>query len=737
MATDTSAAQARSKDFMLESDTRIASITQELEAKLGINAKANSVMMAHTKTGFQLPLIGHLTAPLQTRVLALLLALCLIVLIAAAALDTYFFSSNALHVELAGDTLTHSQRLAKASFGAMQGERAAFGQLKESRAKVGNNLHALLEGGEFEGRKVEPSGENIKRTLVETIKMWGETESAAAVLVKNEEPLMSYGQQLDTINTASRPLQEQAQQIAALKVQMGASGAEVGDVSELSMLSQRISKHANELTQGKNISSEAAFGLGKDIVSFKNISSRLSTTNDLRKPQANELGKVLTTMGVNFSAVSDGASNILKNVGNIRAAKVAEQTIFSASEPLKKQLEDIQKQLAQEREIRDVYFWLMLLSGILVLLFALAIAKVILDENRWRTRLAEHAKIQAQEQELGVKQLNERNQSAILRLMNELQEVADGDLTVQATVSEDVTGAIADSVNYTVEELRALIGRINVTAQSVSNATGKARVTTGMLLKLSEQQSADIQTTGDNVLAMARNITAVSKRAENSSIVAQRALAASQAGQQAVQASLQGMNGIRDQIQDTAKRIKRLGESSQQISEIVDLIGDITEQTNVLALNASIQAASAGEAGRGFTVVADEVQRLAERSAEAAKQVAALVRAIQTDTQDAVSAMAKSTQGVVEGAQLADTAGTAITHISSISQELAEIILDIAKTTRGQADQAQTVARAITQILSMTEKTTLGTRETAQSTEELSALAQELKQSVARFKVVT
>jgi twitching motility protein PilJ len=217
--------------------------------------------------------------------------------------------------------------------------------------------------------------------------------------------------------------------------------------------------------------------------------------------------------------------------------------------------------------------------------------------------------------------------------------------------------------------------------------------------------------------------------------VAQKALSASQAGQQAVQASLHGMNSIRDQIQDTAKRIKRLGESSQQIGEIVDLIGDITEQTNVLALNASIQAASAGEAGRGFTVVAEEVQRLAERSGEATKQVAALVRAIQIDTQDAVSAMARSTQGVVEGAKLADTAGLAITDISKLSQELAEIILDIAKTTRGQADQAQTVAQAITQILSLTQKTTSGTRETSQSTEELSVLAQELKKSVARFKV--
>jgi twitching motility protein PilJ len=705
-------------------------------SRLSSSAVSNGrVDKVSAPSGFKLPLIGHLATASQIRVLSALLGLCLLIAVSLAVLDNYFFGTNALQVEIAGDTLTHSQRLAKASFGAIQGDKSAFAQLKESRSKIGGNLHALLEGGDFQGRTVESSAEETKQILTDTIKLWGTTETASAVLIKNETPLMAYGRQLDTINNASRPLQEQAQQIATLKIQMGANGAEVSSASELSMLSQRIAKNATELTQGKNISSEAAFGLGKDIVSFKTISNRLASTIDPNKPQSAELKKVLTTMEVNFGAVSDGAAAILGNVADIRAAKIAEQTIFNENEALKKQLETVQKNFAQARDVRALYFWLMVTAGGLAVLFALAIAKIIIDENRLRTYLAEQAKDKAQSEESGVKQINERNQTAILRLMNELQEVADGNLTVQATVSEDMTGAIADSVNYTVEELRSLIGRINITAESVSTATGKARETTGMLLKLSEQQSTQIQTTGDSVLAMASNITAVSKRAENSSAVAQKALSASQAGQQAVQASLHGMNSIRDQIQDTAKRIKRLGESSQQIGEIVDLIGDITEQTNVLALNASIQAASAGEAGRGFTVVAEEVQRLAERSGEATKQVAALVRAIQTDTQDAVSAMARSTQGVVEGAKLADTAGLAITDISKLSQELAEIILDIAKTTRGQADQAQTVAQAITQILSLTQKTTSGTRETSQSTEELSVLALELKKSVARFKV--
>jgi twitching motility protein PilJ len=690
---------------------------------------------AKSRSHFKLPLIGHLPSNTQVRILSVLLALFFLIAVIATTADLFFSSKNALHVEIVGDTLTHSQRLAKASFGAMQGEKSAFAELKESRALIGKNLNALNEGGVYEGRTVEPSDDASKPALTEALKLWAVSEEASGMLIQNEPPLMAYGKQLDTINNASRPLQEQAQQVAALKVQMGASGADISSASELSMLSQRIAKSATELTQGKSISSEAAFSLGKDIVSFKDITARITKSVDPKKPQGEELEKTLTTMSLNFNAVNDGASGILGNVAKIRSAKIAEQTIFNESETFKMQLDILQTSLVEERTVRNVYFWVRLISAIIALMMGLLIAKIVLDETRVRTQAAEAEAEKAVADENGLKLVNEKNQTAILRLMNELQVVADGDLTVQATVSEDMTGAIADSVNYTVEELRTLVGRINVTAEGVSLATGRARQTTTMLLKLSEQQSSEIQVTGDRVLSMADNITEVSNRADSSSNVAQRALSASLTGQKAVQASLQGMNGIRDQIQDTAKRIKRLGESSQQISEIVDLIGDITEQTNVLALNAAIQAASAGEAGRGFTVVAEEVQRLAERSGEATKQIAALVRTIQTDTQDAVSAMERSTQGVVEGAKLADAAGVAITDISKVSQELAEIILDIARTTRGQADQAQIVATAIKDILNITERTTAGTRETSQSTEELAKLALELKQSVARFKV--
>ena len=330
----------------------------------------------------------------------------------------------------------------------------------------------------------------------------------------------------------------------------------------------------------------------------------------------------------------------------------------------------------------------------------------------------------------------QQNQMAVLNLLDEMGDLADGDLTVRAEVKENITGAIADSINYTIDSLRGLVTGINRASQQVSTATNQAQSTSAGLLSAAEKQSSQIAETTEAFGNMTRSISQVSSNASQASQVAQRSLQAATQGSLAVQNTIKGMNGIREQIQETSKRIKRLGESSQEIGEIVELISDITEQTNILALNAAIQAASAGEAGRGFTVVAEEVQRLAVRSSEATKQIGAIVKTIQTDTNSAVAAMEKSTEGVVEGARLSDAAGKALTEIETVSNSLARLIQSISTATEAQTQVATTVTKNMQQISEITSQTTEGTKQTAESVGQLTKLAEELRDSVAGFKLV-
>jgi twitching motility protein PilJ len=330
---------------------------------------------------------------------------------------------------------------------------------------------------------------------------------------------------------------------------------------------------------------------------------------------------------------------------------------------------------------------------------------------------------------------NERNQGAILRLLDEIAGLGTGDLTATATVTEDITGAIADSVNIAVESLRGLVTTINQSSVQLDAAARQTQALSQHLAKSSSAQSRQIAAATESIGTMAGSIEEVSGNAERAADVARHSVDIAHKGGDAVRRTIDGMNAIRETIQETSKRIKRLGESSQEIGEITELISDITEQTNVLALNAAIQAASAGEAGRGFSVVAEEVQRLAERSGDATRQIAAIVRTIQTDTQDAVGAMERSTQGVVEGARLSDAAGTALGDIDRVTRELSDLIARISVEASREAQSANVVAENIQHIFAVTEQTSEGTRSTAQMVRELSRTAEELKASVARFKI--
>jgi methyl-accepting chemotaxis protein len=329
----------------------------------------------------------------------------------------------------------------------------------------------------------------------------------------------------------------------------------------------------------------------------------------------------------------------------------------------------------------------------------------------------------------------DRIQRSIEKLLEEVSGVAEGDLSGEAEVTTDVTGAIADSFNLMIAELRRIISKARDTSLQVSSAANEIQTTTEHLAQGSEAQALQIVDTSAAVDELAVSVQQVSDSSGQAAGVAEQALQNARQGADAVSKTIHGMSGIRQQVQETAKRIKRLGESSQEVGEIVELIGDIADRTSILALNASIQAAMAGEAGRGFAVVAEEVERLAERSAEATKRIATLIKSIQSETTEAVAAMEATTREVVGGSSLANEAGQALEAIQSVSGRLAEIIQSISLAAKQQARGSEGVARAMGEISEVTQQTSAGTKQAAVSIRNLAELADELRESMERFRL--
>lgn len=672
----------------------------------------------------------------QQRVLTVGVVASLAVLLISVYLDNRQATNGAAQIEIAGDMLMHSQRLGKAVPVALLGNAQAFKQLKESKEQVTADLLALANGSDE--KHVRATAGAAEPLLEKATTSWKRSEKSAADVLAQQPILTTIGQTLQIFNASNPELLEAAEQVAAIKLQAGANTREVAASAQLVMLTQRMGKNLNEFLSGEGVNPETAFLLGKDTNTFREtLDGLMNGSEALRLSAATdaETRSYLQQLSQRFEAVQKTTQTILQNLPGLIAAKRAQQQIFNDNEALRGELEELQTAYAEAARFRPWTLGAMIVSAVATLLCLAGLAALYLRDSRVRALEAEAREREAEARRLDEKHNNDATQKAILQLMNELQDIADGDLTRQATVTEDITGAIADSVNYTVEELKELVGRVQQTAGDVQHASSQVQETSVQLAATTEEQSRQIRQTGESVVEMADRITQVSRGAAESANVARASLAAAEQGQHAVQNAIAGMNGIREQIQETSKRIKRLGESSQEIGEIVELISDITEQTNVLALNAAIQAASAGEAGRGFSVVAEEVQRLAERSGEATKQIGALIRTIQTDTQDAVHAMEQSTQGVVEGARLSDNAGAALVEIGRVSRQLAELIEQISQTTSHEADLATNVAHHIDGILQVTAQTTAGTRQTATSVRQLTALTEELRNSVSRFKI--
>ncbi|QIB53118.1 MULTISPECIES: methyl-accepting chemotaxis protein [Pseudomonas] len=619
-----------------------------------------------------------------------------------------------------GELRVLSQQISKSATEAATGTPEAFGLLASARDDFQERWDYLSEGREETGLPAAPAA--LQEQVARVQDDWDRVRQNADVILASEATVLSLHEVAVTLADTVPQLQVEYEDIVDVLITAGASASQVSLAQRQSLLAERILGSVNRVLSGDADSVLAADSFGRDASLFGRVlQGMLQGDEDLGIAQVTDEDAIMRLNDVAdmFSYVSDSVDEILLTSPELYQVRLAANDIFTDSQLLLENASDLSRGFEERSDAR----WTNTLVGYALALIALGCIFLIGVQmtRETRARLAETA------------EKNERNQAAILRLLDEIADLADGDLTAEATVTEDFTGAIADSINFSIDQLRALVETINHTALQVATAAQSTQSTAIHLAEASEHQAQEIAGASAAVNEMAVSIDQVSANAAESSAVAERSVAIANKGNEVVQNTIVGMDTIREQIQDTSKRIKRLGESSQEIGDIVSLINDIADQTNILALNAAIQASMAGDAGRGFAVVADEVQRLAERSSGATKQIEALVKTIQTDTNEAVISMEHTTAEVVQGARLAQDAGVALEEIEKVSTSLAALIQNISNAARQQASSAGHISNTMNVIQEITSQTSAGTTTTARSIGELAKLAESMRQSVDGF----
>lgn len=676
-------------------------------------------MKSKKVSGFKVKRSSSLTLPS----LGLLLLLLLVVMVGA---FVYVYFQNKFNTEYLGYAAEQkllSQRIATSALEAAGGKDEAFGTLQQFYNRYQETLRFMRQGNP--ATQLPPLPGDVVGQYMDMETSWNEYASNAKSIIDRREVVSAVSKYVANVSDALVPLARLSEDIAVgLTEETGMDPQTLYVASRQSLFLERTQNNLNRILTGEEDAAIAADQFGRDFAFFARVLDGLvngSRDLGIQSAKSSKVQAMLAEAQDIYNKVQTSVVGILDNSPGLFEVKDAAAAIQVLSPEM------LDAGIAMENAISSLNNrnLLIALGGLLAFVLALIILAIMaaLLLRDARRRAAESVAI------------NQRNQEAILRLLDEMTALADGDLTAHTTVTEDITGAIADSVNFSIDALRSLVEAINNTVVQVSQSSEQTQAIANRLANASTQQATEISNTTQAISVMAKTMEQVSRNAMNSAEVALQSVHIAHKGAQTVRRNIEGMDAIRETIQETSKRIKRLGESSQQIGEIVSLITDIADRTNILALNAAIQASSAGEAGRGFAVVADEVQRLAERAGNATKQIAALVETIQTDTNEAVSSMEQSTAGVVTGAKLAEDAGNALSEIESVSKQLADLINNISRDAREQASTAVNISESMNVIQRITMETSEGTNQTARSISNLTELANALRTSVAGFKL--
>ena len=615
-----------------------------------------------------------------------------------------------------------------------RGKDVAFTQLKESRDQFDVAVNELKNG---DSTGLPPSPDQSRPLRTELDNRWKPVRSDIDTILTGRDAVISISDFQRLLEGALTQIIDISDQLARSLASNRIDPKQVYFATNQLQLAQKIDGDLKRLLNGGGAESAAAADrlplnvsrFGKVLKGMREGDSR----EGIERVTISDSAGKLADLAKSFESLESQTALIVQKVQDLVRVQNAAQGVVDKADALQKTASQLLEHYILTANDHRVFglslsYHVLYALGFMTLVLLVVLFYVQNRENRQQLVDAEQRKQETEEQ-------NRRNQDAILRLLDELGNLAEGDLTVQASVTEDITGAIADSVNYAIEALRDLVSTINSTSGLVAAAVQETSAIADRLAKSSEIQSRQIENASATVMQMAQSMDEVSAKTSSSAEVAEKSVGIAHEGGDRVRRTIHGMNAIREHIQDTSKCIKRLGESSQEIGDIVALINDIADQTNILALNAAIQASAAGDAGRGFAVVADEVQRLAERSSNATKRIETLVKTIQADTNEAVISMEKSTSEVVGGAGLAEKAGEALEEIEKVSAKLAELIDEISKSSGQVSEMASRVSSAMISINEITGQTAESSVGTASAIGKLNQLAQELRQSVAGFRL--